>query len=75
MNETNTTPLTMEEALAPNESKKKKWSAFVESDAANFFIQYNLEKMTIDDGCGNKAKMARTKDNEIKVEYTSSVTL
>lgn len=75
MNKPNTMPQTIEEALAPNENKKKNWSVFIESDAANFFIQYNLEKMTIDDGCGNKAKMTRTKDNEIKVEYTSSVTL
>ena len=31
--------------------------------------------MTIDDGSGNKAKFSRTKDDGIKVEYTSAVLL
>ncbi len=68
-------PQTLEEALAPTEHRKKNWSAFVESDVANFFLQHDLEKMSIDDGCGNKAKLTRSKDNEIKVEYTSSTIL
>jgi len=75
MNETLATPQSLEEALSPGSARKKNWAAFVESDAVNFFNQYGIEKMTIDDGRGNKAKLARTKDNEIKVEYTSSVTL
>ncbi len=70
----NETP-SLSEVLNPTEHKKKKWSAFVESDVANFFIQFDLEKMSIDDGYGNKAKLTRTKDNEIKVEYTSSTVL
>ncbi|MCR4962361.1 MAG: hypothetical protein K6B40_00615 [Firmicutes bacterium] len=65
----------LSEVLNPTEHKRKNWSAFVESDVANFFIQFDLEKMSLDDGCGNKAKLTRTKDNEIKVEYTSSTTL
>ena len=75
MNETFANPLSLEEALNPGSTKKKNWAAFVESDVVNFFNQYEIEKMAIDDGRGNKAKLARTKDNEIKVEYTSSVTL
>ncbi len=31
-----------------------------------------IEKMTLDDGMGNKAKLSRLKDGGIKVECTSS---
>lgn len=65
------TPISMEEELNPEGAKKKKWSAFVESGVADFFIEYELEKMSIEDGNGNKAKLNRTKDNDIKVEYSS----
>ena len=59
----------------PAAAKRRKWSAFVEGPAADFFTGYKLEKMTIDDGSGNKAKFSRTKDDGIKVEYTSAVLL
>lgn len=59
----------------PMTAKRRKWSAFVEGPAADFFTGYKLEKMTIDDGNGNKAKFSRTKDEGIKVEYTSAVLL
>ncbi|MBQ6808802.1 MAG: hypothetical protein IJP07_06580 [Firmicutes bacterium] len=75
MNENFANPQSLEEALEPGSTKKKNWAAFIESDAVNFFNRFEIEKMTLDDGRGNKAKLARTKDNEIKVEYTSSVTL
>jgi len=48
------------------------WVGFVESDAVNFMTQFNIEKMTLDDGAGNRAKLTRIKDNGIKVECTSS---
>ena len=63
------------EALEPEKVQVKNWSAFIESEVVNFFNTYKLEKMTLEDGRGNKAKLARTKDNDIKVEYTSSVLL
>lgn len=59
----------------PMVAKRRKWSAFVEGAAADFFTGYKLEKMSIDDGNGNKAKFSRTKDEGIKVEYTSAVML
>ncbi len=68
-------PDSLAEAMEPGSTRKKNWAAFIESDAVNFFNQFSMEKMTLDDGLGNKAKLARTKDGEIKVEYTSSVTL
>ena len=58
----------------PEGAAKVKWPAFVESSAVDFFMGYKLEKMQIEDGNGNKAKLSLTKDNEIRVEY-SSVTI
>ncbi len=59
------------------ENKKKvspqKWAGFVESTVVNFFDEHNVEKLSIEDGNGNKAKLARTKDNGIKIEYSSTV--
>ena len=66
---------TMTEEYQPDKTNVKKWAAFVESDAANFFTGFKLEKMTIEDGNGSKAKFSRTKDGAIKVDYTSSVLL
>ena len=68
-------PGSLEEAMEPNQHKIKNWASFIEGDAANFFNNFQLEKMTLEDGRGNKAKLSRTKDNEIKVEYTTSMLL
>jgi len=57
------------------EEKKNNWPAFVEADAANFFNQHELEKMSIEDGNGNKAKLSRQKDDSIKVEYSTTTIL
>ena len=47
----------------------------VENEAVTFFEKFDLEKLTLEDGLGNKAKLQRTKNNGIKIEYTSSVVL
>ena len=52
--------------------ERRSWVGFVESEAVNFMQQHGLEKMTLDDGMGNKAKLSKLKDNAIKVECTSS---
>ena len=57
------------------ESKQVKWSQFVESTALHFFDEHKIEKFSIEDGNGNKAKLSRTKDNEIKIEYSTVVML
>lgn len=62
-----------EEMIDPQAAKYKNWAAFIESQAVDFFTDYKLERMTLEDGRGNKAKLSRTKDNSIKVEYTSSI--
>ena len=51
---------------------RKNWVAFVESDAVNFMTLNEMEKMTLDDGSGNKAKLSRRKDGSVLVECTSS---
>ncbi|MDD3335050.1 MAG: hypothetical protein PHI98_05965 [Eubacteriales bacterium] len=54
------------------ERDRKNWVAFVESDVVNFLTLNDIEKMTIDDGAGNKAKLTRRKDGSVFVECTSS---
>lgn len=55
------------------EVSPQKWAGFVESSVVNFFDENRIEKLSIEDGNGNKAKLARTKDNGIKIEYSSTV--
>lgn len=59
------------------EEQKKtiSWAGFVETTIVNFFQENELEKLTLEDGKGNKAKLSKQKDNVIKVEYTSTTTL
>ena len=67
---------TLEEMTADTgdnaKENRKNWVAFVESDVVNFLILHDIEKMTIDDGAGNKAKLTRRKDGSVYVECTSS---
>jgi hypothetical protein len=57
------------------EEKKVNWAGFVETTIVNFFQANELEKLPLEDGKGNKAKLTKQKDNVIKVEYTSTTTL
>jgi uncharacterized membrane-anchored protein len=66
---------TLDEVMNGKQERKVNWSAFVEADVANFFIAHDLEKMAVEDGNGNKAKLTRQKDNGIKVEYSSMTIL
>ena len=69
-------PKTLEEYVNPEErARKVNWSAFVEANVANFFNEHGLEKMSLEDGNGNKAKLTRQKDDGIKVEYSSTTML
>lgn len=66
---------TIEEAIADDEKVKrdrKNWVSFVEGDVVNFLALNEIEKMTIDDGQGNKAKLTRRKDGSVYVECTSA---
>jgi hypothetical protein len=73
-NQTNA-PQTLEEAMNPEGVKRGNWAGFVEGKVVAFFDANELEKMTIEDGTGNKAKLQRTRTGSIKIEYTSSVVL
>lgn len=68
-------PKTLDEVMNPEGAKRVNWAGFVENEVVAFFDAHELEKLTIEDGKGNKAKLQRTKDNSIKIEYTSSVVL
>ena len=46
-----------------------------EAAGVDLSLIHILEKLTLEDGLGNKAKLQRTKNNGIKIEYTSSVVL
>jgi hypothetical protein len=66
---------TLEETMNPEGAKRVNWAGFVEGKVVAFFDANELEKMTLEDGNGNKAKLLRTKVGSIKIEYTSSVVL
>ncbi len=57
------------------EKKRVKWSEFVEVSVVNFFNEYKMERLSVEDGNGNKAKLSRTKDGGIKIEYFSTMIL
>jgi len=57
------------------QNKKMTWARFTETTIAAFFQENDLEKLSVEDGKGNKAKLTRQKDSGIKVEYTSTKTV
>jgi len=66
---------TIQEVIDGQEKPKrerKSWVAFVEGEVVNYMQYHDIEKMTLDDGMGNRAKLTKLKDNAIKVECTSS---
>lgn len=63
------------EATKDEKERNQNWAGFIETTVVNFFIDCKLEKLNLEDGKGNKAKLLRQKDNSIKVEYTSTTTL
>lgn len=62
-----------DEVKEKKKANPQKWAGFIESTVVNFFDEHKIEKLAIEDGNGNKAKLARTKDNGIKIEYLSTV--
>ncbi len=56
------------------QEKKVNWSQFVESAVVDFFQAHDLEKLSVEDGNGNKAKLTKQKDSSLKVEYTTTTT-
>ena len=64
-------PKTIDEAYNKDGARRAGWAAFVESDVVNFFRTHELDKLSVEDGNGNKAKLTLTRDEDIKVEYSS----
>jgi hypothetical protein len=65
----------IDKAVNAENAPKTKWPSFVESQVVNFFNEHELEKMSLEDGDGNKAKLTRQKDFSIKVEYSTTTIL
>ncbi len=65
-------PATMDEEYDKEGTKKQRWSQFVETTLADLFANCKLEKLSVEDGNGNKAKLSRTKDNGLKIEQSST---
>jgi len=61
--------------MVEEQNKRMSWAGFVETTIVNFFQANELEKLSVEDGKGNKAKLTKQKDNGIKVEYTSTTTI
>ena len=62
----------IEQHMAGEDKKKiSNWPAFVEGEVIHFLNKHGIEKLTLDDGNGNKAKLTRGKNDEIKVELSS----
>ena len=57
------------------EENKITWDAFVQGTVVNFFNEHGIEKLTIDDGNGNKAKLTKMKDCGVKIESSSTTTI
>lgn len=51
------------------------WEIFVKGELLAFMTANNIEKITVDDGCGKKARISRNKNGEYKVNITSAETM
>ncbi len=70
MSETNK-PATMLEEYEPEQAAKLRWTEAVDGPICELFSALKLEKLTAEDGNGNKVKLSLTRDNEIKIELSS----
>ena len=71
---------TLEEYTNAEKDKKKQppkdnWESFVDGEVLNFFDLHDLEKLTLEDGHGRKAKLARQKNDEISIETSNRRTV
>lgn len=62
----------IEAEQSPEESRKIQWTRFVETTLINFFHDNKLEKLSVEDGFGNKAKLSKTKGDDLKIEQSST---
>ena len=51
------------------------WEIFVKGELINFMQQFEIEKITVNDGCGKNARIVRNKNGEFKVNITSAETM
>ena len=65
----------IEAEQTPEEGRKVKWTRFVETSLINFFHDNKLDKLTVEDGFGNKARLSKTKGDDLKIEQSSTTIL
>lgn len=53
----------------------EEWDTFIKGELIKFMTEHEIEKITVDDGCGKKGKVARNANGEFKVQVTSNDTL
>lgn len=54
---------------------KEQFDSFVKGELLNFMAKHDLQKVTIDDGCGKKGVIKRGAQGEYKVQVTNNETL
>lgn len=64
----------MENIKASNMSKEQ-FDNFIKSDLVNFMAKYDLQNISINDGCGKKGVIRRGSQGEYKIQVTSNETL
>ena len=52
--------------------RKENWEGFIKSEVVAFFGAHGLEKLSVEDGNGNEAKLTRQKDDSIKCKISST---
>ena len=48
--------------------EKSIYENFVKNEVTNFLVMHNLQKINVDDGCGNKANVSVTSNGSYKVQ-------
>jgi len=56
--------------MADKNEVVRNFEGFVRGNVVNFFDEHELEKLSLQDGFGNKAKLAKDKDGNLIVEIT-----
>ena len=49
---------------------KEEWDTFVKGELIKFMEENDIEKITVDDGCGKKGRINKNKNGEYCVQVT-----
>lgn len=54
---------------------RNEWECFAKGDVINFMMENDLEKISVEDGCGRKVVIKKNKNGEYKVQVVTNETL